>query len=173
MIFKPRPYLMGPEMIRSLQMWVVVLGGGGGCRHRMPPGALTSLRSGNWTSLNRAWAGEQSRGMGRGPSGEKSPAFPRLSTPSFHPAPLLRAESSTGPQEGEGPGGLAAARRIGLCGPVAGRGAQAEGRGPDPQVHCPAGPSPPVPGVAQAIAACPSASSADLAVRGPGARCRK
>lgn len=139
MIFKSRPYLMGPEMIRSLQMWVVVLGGG--CRHRMPPGALTSLRSGNWTSLNRAWAGEQSRGMGRGPSGEKSPAFPRLSTPSFHPAPLLRAESSTGPQEGEGPGGLAAARRIGLCGPVAGRGAQAEGRGPDPQVHCPAGPS--------------------------------
>lgn len=141
----------------------------------MPPGALTSLRSGNWTSLDGAWAGEQSRGMGRGPSGEKSPAFPRLSTPSFHPTPLLRAESSTGPQEGEGPGAGGGWPRPGGLAFVARWPAVARrlrGGGLTPRCIVQRGP-PPVPGVVQAIAACPSASSADLAVRGPGARCRK
>lgn len=88
-------------------------------------------------------------GGGRGPSGEKPPAFPCLSTPAL-PGRLPLPQSSTSRGRGAPEAGWAG--RLGLCGsvPNGGAGQRGRGRGPEtlsqgltPRCIVRLGPSPP------------------------------
>lgn len=103
----------------------------GAYRPGMPPvsGQISEVGTGQFPPQGPSV--REPRGDGQGPSGEKSPAFPRLSTPSLpHPAPPPLNPKQAGGRGAPGAGWPGGSAFVAQC-PTAAARQRGRGRGPE------------------------------------------